>query len=183
MPKKLTAKQARFAEEYIIDLNATQAAIRVGYSEKTAYSQGQRLLKKVEVKTAIDAALAKRSERTKITADWVLQRLVDEVEADLADLFDENGKTKPVHEWPEVFRTGLVAGIEVSELLEGAGKVSKFKLSDRLKRIELIGKHVDINAFRDQHGVGNPDGTPLDTVDDNEIARRLAFILRKGSKQ
>lgn len=71
----LTGKQARFVAEYLIDLNATQAAIRTGYSAKTAYSQGQRLLKDVEVAAAIAAALATRSERTEITQDMVLREL------------------------------------------------------------------------------------------------------------
>jgi phage terminase small subunit len=71
----LNDKQARFVAEYLIDLNATQAAIRAGYSEATAYSQGQRLLKHVEVASAVANAQAQRSERTEITADRVLQEL------------------------------------------------------------------------------------------------------------
>lgn len=72
---KLKDKQARFVEEYLIDLNATQAAIRAGYSEATAYSQGQRLLKNVEVEKALSEAMKKRSERTEITQDMVLREL------------------------------------------------------------------------------------------------------------
>lgn len=71
----LNPKQARFVAEYLIDLNATQAAIRSGYSEKTAYSQGQRLLKNAEAAKAIEKAMAKRSARTEITADRVLAEL------------------------------------------------------------------------------------------------------------
>lgn len=70
----LTAKQQRFVEEYLVDLNATQAAIRAGYSPKTAKQQGQRLLTNVDITTAIEAAKAARSSRTQITADNVLQR-------------------------------------------------------------------------------------------------------------
>lgn len=75
MASDLTAKQAQFVAEYLIDLNATQAAIRAGYSAKTAYSQGQRLLTNVEVAASVAAAMAKRAERTEITADRVLQEL------------------------------------------------------------------------------------------------------------
>jgi phage terminase small subunit len=71
----LTPKQAQFVREYLIDLNATQAAIRTGYSAKTAYSQGQRLLRDVEIAKALAEAQAARSERTEITADMVLQEL------------------------------------------------------------------------------------------------------------
>ena len=74
---ELTDKQKRFVEEYLVDLNATQAAIRAGYSEQTAYSIGQRLLKKVEVQEAIQQAQNKRSERTQITQDEVIRRLIE----------------------------------------------------------------------------------------------------------
>lgn len=153
----LTAKQRRFVEEYLVDLNATQAAIRSGYSEKTAYSVGHENLSKPDIATAIAEAQAKRSERTKVDADWVLLRLAAEAEADLADLYADDGSLKPVKDWPPVWRTGLVAGLDVLEEFETVdgkkervGTVRKIKLSDRIKRIELIGKHIDVLAFRDQ---------------------------------
>lgn len=76
--KKLTPKQARFVQEYLLDLNATQAATRAGYSEKTAYSIGQRLLKHVEIQGAIASSMAKVAQRTEITQDMILQGLVEE---------------------------------------------------------------------------------------------------------
>lgn len=79
-------RQLRFVEEYLVDLNATQAAIRAGYSEKTAYSIGQRLLKDVEVAAAIAKAQAARSEKTEITAERVLQELWDIATADPNEL-------------------------------------------------------------------------------------------------
>lgn len=71
----LRGKQQRFVDEYLIDLNATQAALRAGYSEKTAYSIGQRLLKNVEIQAAISHAMVARSERTAISQDRVLEEL------------------------------------------------------------------------------------------------------------
>lgn len=71
----LTPKQQRFVEEYLVDLNATQAAIRAGYSEHTAEVQGSRLLSKAKVRKAVDAALRDRSERTGLDQDWVLAEL------------------------------------------------------------------------------------------------------------
>lgn len=71
----MTEKQALFVEEYLVDLNATQAAIRAGYSTRTAYSQGQRLLKSEEIQEAIQKAMQERSERTCITQDRVLEEL------------------------------------------------------------------------------------------------------------
>lgn len=150
---KLTAKQARFVQEYLIDLNATQAALRAGYSAKTAEQLGYQLLQKTSVQARISEAQKERSERTGIDAAWVLTRLATEANADLADLYDENGGLKPVHDWPLIWRQGLVAGIDIEELRvdgEVAGTVRKIKISDRIKRIELIGKHVDVQAFKDQ---------------------------------
>lgn len=76
MPK-LTDKQAAFVREYLVDLNATQAAIRAGYSERTAYSVGQRLLKKVEIQRAVAAAQAKRARRVEIKAEDVLRGVIE----------------------------------------------------------------------------------------------------------
>jgi len=189
----LNAQQLRFVQEYLIDLNATKAAERAGYSPKTAYSQGQRLLKHVEVSQAIEEAQKARAEKTETDAAFVLKRLVDEVSADLADLYNDNGSLKPVKEWPLIWRQGLVAGIETETLRprgkqdeDGEGEetvVMKVKLSDRVKRLELLGKHISVNAFREQVGHGDPNGNPLPVVDDmskNDIARRVAFLLAQG---
>ena len=76
MPKlKLTEKQKRFCEEYLVDLNATQAALRAGYSERTAYSIGDENLKKPEIQNYLRELMEKRSERTEITADTVIEEL------------------------------------------------------------------------------------------------------------
>lgn len=160
----LTDKQQRFVAEYLVDLNATQAAIRAGYSVNTAEQQGSRLLSNAKVAEAVSKGQAARSERTKIDADWVLSRLAEEADADVADLYDESGNLLPVHQWPAIWRKGLVAGLDVEEIRSDGvvvGTIRKVKLSDRIKRIELIGKHVGVQAFRDQVGVGNPDGTPI----------------------
>lgn len=152
MAKELTAKQQSFVEEYLIDLNATQAAIRAGYSAKTANEIGAENLAKPSIRAAVDAALLERTQKTKIDANWVLERLAAEAEADIADLYEPDGALKPVHEWPKIWRQGLVAGVDVEEItVEGVkmGEVRKIKLSDRVKRLELIGKHVRVNAFQD----------------------------------
>lgn len=153
MSAKLTEKQKRFVDEYLIDLNATQAAIRAGYSEKTANEIGAENLGKPSIREAVDAALQVRAKKTQIDAEWVLRRLAEEAEADVADLYTESGSLKPVHEWPKIWRQGLVAGIEIEQVKgpDGsvAGEVAKVKLSDRVKRLEMIGKHVRVNAFQE----------------------------------
>ena len=151
----LTPKQERFVDEYLVDLNATAAATRAGYSERTANEQGARLLANVSVRSAIQLSKARRSERTKIDADWVLRTLAEEKSADLASIYADDGSILPVKDWPMVFRTGLVVGVETVESHDGYGEerkpisIRKIKISDRIKHLELIGRHVDVQAFRD----------------------------------
>lgn len=93
MAGALGEKAKRFPAEYLIDLNATKAAIRCGYSERTAYSQGQRLLKKVEIQQMIQELQQQRQQRTQITADRVLQEVARIAFARITDVtsFDANG--------------------------------------------------------------------------------------------
>ncbi len=188
---KLTPKQQRFVEEYLIDLNATQAAIRAGYSKKTADVQGPRLLGNVGVAQRIAVAQEERAKRTQIDADWLLQRLHGELNADLADLYSDDGALKPIKEWPLVFRQGLVAGIETEqayEVVDGkkvpAGVIQKVKLSDRVRREELIGKHVAVGAFAERHEHSGPGGGPIETkLTDDDLAREVAFLFASAIKQ
>jgi len=77
----------------------------------------------------------------------------------------DNGDLKPIDEWPAIWRQGLVAGVEVEALFEGSGEVrvqvgfvKKIRLSDRLRRLELIGKHVGVNAFQNQVVINDVEG-------------------------
>ena len=181
----LTPKQERFIEEYLIDLNATQAAIRAGYSKKTAKSVGSENLTNPDIALALDLAKEERSKKAKITALWVLERLFREATADLADLYDEGGRLKPITEWPLVWRQGLVQSVEVDEVhRDGDIKVrmTKVKISDRLKRIELIGKHIDIQAFAERKEDASPGGGSVEaeTVSRQEAARMIAFIFAEA---
>lgn len=150
---ELTPKQSRFVEEYLRDLNATQAAIRAGYSSRSANEQGAQLLAKPHIMAAIDAAKAARSTETKIDAAWVLKRLAAEAEADVADIYGDDGELLPLKKWPKIWRQGLIAGFDVEEIeVDGVkvGIIRKVKVSDRVRRLELIGKHVNVNAFQEQ---------------------------------
>lgn len=88
----MTPKQKRFCQEYLVDLNATQAALRVGYSAKTAYSTGQRLLKNVEVQAAIQQGIQERQQRIQIDQDYVIERLRAIAEMDASDAADSELK-------------------------------------------------------------------------------------------
>lgn len=89
----LTAKQAKFVEEYLIDLNATQAATRAGYSARTAFRIGAENMQKPVIRAAIAAKQAERSQRTQITADSVLAELHDLHMKSLREIHDREGNT------------------------------------------------------------------------------------------
>lgn len=145
----LTPKQQRFVEEYLIDLNATQAAIRSGYSERTANEQGARLLVNVSVQQAIQEQQSKRSERVQVDADYVLKRLIEIDQMDVLDIMDDQMKIRPVNEWPKVWRQ-YVTNLENLELSDGEGCFKKIKWPDKVKNLELLGRHVSVGAFKDK---------------------------------
>lgn len=145
----LTPKQQRFVEEYLIDLNATQAAIRAGYSEKTAKEIGSENLTKPNIAKAIEEAQNKRQEQTQIDAAYVLRRLVEIDQMDVLDIMDDQMKIRPVNEWPKVWRQ-YVVNLENLELSDGEGCFKKIKWPDKVKNLELLGKHVSVGAFKDK---------------------------------
>lgn len=146
---KFTPKRIRFCEEYLIDLNATQAAIRAGYAKSGARTEGARLLANADVQLQVSRLKAIRSEQLRIDAEWVLRRLIEELVADLADLFDDKGQILPAKEWPNIWRQGLILSLDVEELfgrIEGnpksGGQIKKMQLADRVKLLELVSRHV-----------------------------------------
>lgn len=161
----LTAKQQRFVVEYLVDLNATQAAIRAGYAAARAREQAYQLMKRPEIKAAIERAMEERSKRLQVDADYVLQRLTEIDQLDLADIFDLDGKLLPVRQWPLIWRQ-MVKEVDM--------KTGKVKFHDKLRALELIGKHVNVNAFREQvNHTGNINFTDMT---DEELERQIARL-------
>jgi phage terminase small subunit len=151
---KLDPKRARFVQEYLIDLNATQAAIRAGYSKKTAYSQGQRLLKNVEVQKTIQRAQAARAERVEESKDDWLRELKLIGHSNISDLVDIDSDTgairaKGFKEMPKGASRAIESITEVRTIHESAdGKQCvvnsrlTFKLHSKLDALDKIGKHL-----------------------------------------
>lgn len=146
----LNDKQKRFVEEYLIDLNATQAAARAGYSEKTAYSQGQRLLKNVEVQTDIQRLQAERSERTGITADRVVEEIAKHAFLNPKAFFNNDGSLKNIHDISDEAVVALT-GLDIFEEFDGVGEdrtligyTKKLKFTDKLKALEQLGKYLGL---------------------------------------
>ncbi|KAA0020732.1 terminase small subunit [Salinicola corii] len=160
---ELTARQSRFVEEYLIDLNAKQAAIRAGYSERSAEVTASRLLSNAKVAAAIQERKTARSARTKIDADYVLHRLVEIDQMDVLDILNDDGGLKPIKEWPVAWRR-YVSGMDVSEIWgmngderEQIGVLKKIKWPDKVKNLDMLGKHVDVQAWKEKVEHSLPD--------------------------
>lgn len=173
----LRDKQRRFVEEYLVDLNATQAAIRAGYSQKTAGQIGEQNLKKLEIAQAIQEAQAERSKRTEITQDMVLRELAKigfsdirkivrwgKTELRVTDAGDDEGEvTEPYHglalvSADEIDDDTAAAISEISEGREGL----KVKLHDKKGALVDIGRHLGM--FKDRVEHSGPDGGPIPTM-------------------
>lgn len=126
----LTAKNARFCEEWIIDMNATQAAIRAGYSEDSAGSIGSELLQKPEVRARIEILRGMASERAMVSAEYVLKNLQEVSERCL--------QKAPVLKWDYVEKA------MVPVLDEDGNAVYQFDSNGANKALELLGKHLGI---------------------------------------
>ena len=164
----LTPKQQRFVEEYLIDLNATQAAIRSGYSEKTAAVIGAENLIKPNIAKAIADAEAKREERTQIDSAYVLKRLVEIDQMDVLDIMDDDGNVKALRDWPKIWRQ-YISNIETISMDDGEGWLKKIKWPDKVKNLELLGKHVSVGAFKDKIEHSGPNGGDINVT----ITRRV----------
>ncbi len=164
----LTDKQEMFCREYLIDLNATQAAIRAGYSGKTSNEQGARLLANVSVQIRISELKAERNDRIDIDATYVLRRLIEIDQMDVLDILNDDGGIKSISEWPKVWRTTL-SGFDLNTSVTNFDETTienilkKIKWPDKVKNLELLGKHVTVQAFKEsvKSEVSGPDGSPI----------------------
>ena len=130
-----------FVEEYLIDLNATQAAIRAGYSAKTADQQGSRMLANVKVQQAISVAMAERSKRTGINQDRVVLELARIAFVKMTDLVDSHGRIKDGASEDDLACIESVK-YKQSESETGSSVEREVKISPKLKALELLGKHL-----------------------------------------
>lgn len=139
---KMTERQKRFIAEYLIDLNATQAAIRAGYSVKTAGSIGDENLKKPEINSAIAKEMAKRSKRTGVNQDRVVLELAKIAFVNASDVIDAD--TATVKDDATADDTAAIQSIKVKVFptKDGEGVEREIKLGDKLKALELLGKHL-----------------------------------------
>lgn len=138
----LTDKQSMFAKEYLIDLNATQAAIRAGYSPKSAMEQGYQLLQKTSVQEEIQIQMNNRANRTEITADKVLKELAKLGFSDMRDFAKWDSSSVKLHSSDDIEDTACVSEVSQSETQFGTN--IKIKFHDKKGALELLGKHLGI---------------------------------------
>lgn len=144
----MTKKQKRFVEEYLIDLNATQAAIRAGYkagSAQRASEIGSELLQKTPVSESIQQAMAERSRRTGVNADRVVQELAKIAFVNAIEVIDP--KTATVKENASSDDTAAIQSVKVKTFGED-GLEREIKMADKLKALELLGRHMGM--FKDK---------------------------------
>ena len=157
----MTKKQKRFIEEYLIDLNATQAAIRAGYSPDTAKSIGSENLTKSDIKAQIAKAMAERSRRTGVNADRVIMELAKIAFVNANDVIDAETATLKPDALPE--DTAAIQSVKVKTFGED-GLEREIKMADKLKALELLGKHLGM--FRDKLEVSGTLETEKTKLDD-----------------
>ncbi|MBH3135089.1 terminase small subunit [Serratia marcescens] len=175
---KLNAQMERFCQEYIKNPgNQTAAAAAAGY--KNAAVSASRNMDSPKVQERIAELMKQRNKRTKIGADYVLKRLVEIDELDLSDIMNDDLTLKPLSAWPKTWRQFL-SGVKVAELFEGQGDdkqmigvLKSIKWPDKVKNLELIGKHVDVMAFKER----------LEVSGTITIADRMAAARRRVKEQ
>lgn len=144
----LNAKQTRFCEEYLIDLNATQAAIRAGYSKKTAHSIGFENLTKPEIQDYVQKKRKELQNKVGVTQESIIEQFRKLAFADIRKLYNEDGSLKKITELDDDSAASL-AGVEVDELWEGygedrkqAGVTKKVRRWDPNKALESLARHL-----------------------------------------
>lgn len=160
--KRLTPQQLKLVDTLLThdSISVTQAGIIAGYSKKNAGQTASKALAAPHVQEYYQKQLLERGKRTGIDADYVLRRLSDIDQMDVGDLFDEHGKILDVKLWPKIWRQ-MVKKVDL--------KTGRIELPDKIRNIELIGKHVGVRAFAEQ----------IEVTDTTGIAERLAKAKRR----
>lgn len=153
-----TGRPRLFCEYYISDngMKGALAARRAGYTAHSSAATAYRLINDPLCLNYIAKLMKERSNRIQVDADYVLQRLYDMDQMDIIDILNDDMSLKSLSEWPKIWRQAL-NGVEIADLFESEGDtrkvmgvLKKIKWIDRLKNLELLGKHVDVGAFADR---------------------------------
>ncbi len=152
----MNPKRSRFIDEYLIDLNASQAAIRAGYSKATAGQAGARLLKNVQIQEEIEQKRALLEQKTGITQQSVLKELAKIAFSDTRKLYDQDGALKAITELDDDTAASL-SGVETDTVTKGEDEAAvrvvtrKVRRWDKVKALELIGKQLGMFVEQVEH--------------------------------
>jgi phage terminase small subunit len=158
MDKKLTPKQQRFIDEYLIDLNASRAALTAGYSPKTAPFIGAENLKKPQIQAALNVSLQRQQQRTEITADWTLREIHKLAKFNAKKLFNSDGSLIPIQDLDDD-TAACIGGIDVSQSFSGSGEdrqvetIKKVKIWDKGQALDKLAKHFGLYAEDNKRGL------------------------------
>jgi phage terminase small subunit len=191
----LTAKQQAFCLEYLVDLNATQAAIRAGYSPRTARQAGAENMTKPVIQAFVLKLMQERSKRVEITADTVLRELLKLAMVDIGEAFNEDGGLKPIHDMPADVRRAI-AGVDVFAEFEGRGEereqvgtTKKIRFWDKTKALEMLGRHLKLFTDKLEHSGGLAVNAPAELspeaekeLQDTVAAVRSSLKIPEGLK-
>jgi phage terminase small subunit len=158
MAQELTKKQEFFIAEYLVDLNATRAAVAAGYAKRGAAVTGSRLLRNAKVAQRIAPKHGQRLEKLEISADRVVAEIGRIAFFDPRKLFNEDGSPRDIKDLDDD-TASAVAGLEVVELFDGSegdqkhvtGLMKKIKLADKLKALELAGRYLKLFTDKVEH--------------------------------
>ena len=172
MAAKLTAKQKRFVAEYLVDLNATQAAIRAGYSQNTARVIGSENLTKPDIQAAIQEERDKLARKTEITQERVLREYARIAFFDPRKMFDENGNPLSIAELDDD-TAAAIAGLDVvTEIDKDTGDTSytkKYRIANKIGALDSVAKHLGMfDAGRG--GPQNSGNNLLDAIKGTEVS-------------
>ncbi len=156
---RLPPKRQRFVDEYVIDFNGTQAAIRAGYSKKTADRQAEQLLRILEVKQAVEAKAAKIAERNKVKADDVLQELRRLGFSDITNILTWKNNTITLRNASKLQPEVTACISEISQTGTANGRNIKIKLHSKTTALEMLGRYLAL--FTDKHEVTGKGGEPI----------------------
>ncbi|MHC4215670.1 MAG: terminase small subunit [Planctomycetota bacterium] len=161
---RLTAQQRRFAEEYVIDLNGTAAAMRAGYSPKSAQATASRLMNTVSVSHYIDSLILERGERCEVTADMVVRELAGLALSNIINYdFDEDGFVTLREGAPDIALRAVKKIKRRVRYDENGDKIieTELELWDKNAAIRMLGKHLGM--FIERHEHTGPGGGPIQT--------------------
>jgi len=139
-----TLKQLRFVDEYLVDLNATRAAVRAGYARNSAHVTGARLLRNAKVRAEIDRRETERAAQLGISHERVLETLGAIAFADIATVFDADGALKPIADIPPETRAALQDIVLRQSGADGDMKTVRIRMANKLKALELLARHLGL---------------------------------------